>query len=92
MEEYIASIRQVILDPTSGVFTSRYEGTWQVGVARPSGVLRGPEGDEWILIEYRVETGHWVTAYQPRVSLAQELGSAKREQVRWLRGWQSTNE
>ena len=90
MEDYLASIRQVILDPASGVLTSRYEGLWQLGVVRRSGDLRGPRGFEWILVEYRVATGHWVTAFQPEQGLG-ELRSPRRDELRWLRQPRRTN-
>jgi hypothetical protein len=91
LQGYAASIRDVIRDPTSGVFTSRYQGAWQVGVVRLSRSLRGPGGSEWILIEYRTKTGHWVTAYQPAAGLA-ELQNPRRENVRWLRQPRLTDE
>jgi hypothetical protein len=83
--DYVESIRRVILDPTSGVFVGRYQRAWQLSMVRDSGDLRGPGGGDWILIEYRVDTGHWVTAYQPRVSLERALANPAREDVRWLR-------
>lgn len=49
--EYIASIRRVLLDRGGGVFTSRYQGSWQLGVVRRSGELRGPRGWAWVLVE-----------------------------------------
>jgi hypothetical protein len=81
---YVESIRNVVLDETSEVFTSQYQGTWQLGVVRPSGALRGPGGFAWVLVEYRVATGHWVTAYQPEQGL-RELHHPRRSDVRWLR-------
>lgn len=81
---YVDSIRKVILDDASGVFVCRYEGVWQLSVARHSADLRGPGGSDWILVEYRVATGHWVTAFQPVVALEDELRSAKRDSIRWL--------
>jgi hypothetical protein len=84
LDSYLESIRAVILDPLSGVLTSRYEGSWQLTAVRHSGELRGPDGFEWILVDYRVGLGYWVTAYQPASGL-QELQSPRRSDVRWLR-------
>ncbi|MGD9895313.1 MAG: hypothetical protein AB7R89_24030 [Dehalococcoidia bacterium] len=50
---YIESIRQVIEDPTSGVFINRYYGALGVGIARESRELRGPRGFDWVLVQYR---------------------------------------
>ena len=85
LEDYVERIRQVILDLTSQIFTSRYQVAWQLSVVRDSGQLRGPNGTDWILIEYRVETGHWVTAYQPHKTLEDELRNPKRDNLQWLR-------
>jgi len=54
LDEYLESLRAVVLDDRSGVFASRYQGEWQSGVVRRSGDLRGPRGFEWVLVEYRL--------------------------------------
>lgn len=82
-EQYLESIRQVLLDPTGGVFLSRYRGILQVGFIRRSGRSRGPEGRAWILVEHNVDTGRWVTAFQLR-SLA-DLERPERSDLRWLK-------
>jgi hypothetical protein len=84
LQEYVESIRSVILDPSSGVAVSRYQGAWQLSVLRRSESLRGPHGSEWVLVEYRVATGHWVTAFQPSPGLL-VLQDPSRTDVRWLR-------
>jgi len=81
---YLESIEQTIRDPRSGIFASRYAGSWQLGVVGPSGRFRGPTGGRWILVEYRVAIGYWVTAYQPKEGL-RVLRSAQRSELRWLR-------
>lgn len=88
LDEYLESIRAVILDPSSGVFTSRYlqagqQWRWQLGVVNRTGELRGPRGADWILVDYRVGVG-WTTAYQPQQRL-QALVDPRREEMRWLR-------
>jgi hypothetical protein len=84
VDAYAESIQRVILDPTSGVFTHRFYGTWQVGIIRESRDLRGPRGHEWTLVQYRVSLGRWVTAFQPRAGLA-ELTKPQWSDLRWLR-------
>jgi hypothetical protein len=84
LERYCETISHVILDPTSGVFASRYQGTLQLGIVRSTGDLRGPRGFDWLSVEYRVVTQHWTTAYQ-LPSIALELLNARRSDVRWLR-------
>ena len=83
LQQYVDSLRWLILDPASGAFTSRYAGSWQLGVVRRSGPLRGPEGHAWVLVEYRLATGHWVTGYQPAQGL-RELRTPARQEMRWL--------
>jgi hypothetical protein len=91
LDGYVQSIQRVVLDPTSGVFVGRYRGAWQLSVVRDVGHLRGPGGSSWILVEYRVAIGHWVTAYQPRVAVDEELSNPNREDIRWLRRQQPAN-
>lgn len=83
LQQYLVGARDVVLDPASGIFLSRFANAWQVGFVRRSGPLRGPRGGEWVLVEYRVDTGHWVTAYQPERGL-QQLENPGRSEVRWL--------
>jgi hypothetical protein len=84
LEGYLESIRRVIRDPTSGLFTSRYLDAGQLGIVRPAGELRGPRGRDYVLIEYRVEIGYWVTAHQLARGL-EEILSPQRTELRWLR-------
>jgi hypothetical protein len=84
LDDYVQSIRDIVLDDASGVFTSIYRGAPQLGVIRRAGSLRGPDGTDWVLVEYRLATGHWVTAYQPSLGL-RELAMPQRGGLRWLR-------
>lgn len=83
-EDYVESIRRVVRDPSSGAFTNRYRGASSLGIVRASRELRGPKGYEWILVQYRVETGHWTTAFQP-VDGLDELAKPEWSDIRWLR-------
>lgn len=84
LDGYVQSVRRVILDPTSGVVTNRYQGEWSLAVVRESRELRGPRGYDWMLVQYRVARGHWTTAFQPRDGL-EELQNPGWSDVRWLR-------
>lgn len=81
---YLASIREVVEDPASRVLVGRYQGAWQLSVVRESAALRGPEGFPLLLVDYRVTTGHWVTAFQLRDGLA-GITARGREDITWLR-------
>ncbi len=83
-QDYISSIRDVVLDSRSGALTSTYYGFPHLTVVRRSLDLRGPLGFAWLLVEYRVGLGHWVTAFQPR-NLVDAIRSEHRQDVRWLR-------
>jgi hypothetical protein len=85
LAEYLQSMRAAILDRASGVFVSRFGGNWQIAVICPSRDLRGPGGHEWVMVEYRVTTGLWVTGFQPAQGLAQATQDPQREAGRWLR-------
>lgn len=84
LQDYVASIARVVLDPRSGVLVGHYQGAQQLTVLRRSHELRGIDGAAWILVDYRVAIGHWVTAFQPDAGLA-VLRRPERGGVRWLR-------
>jgi hypothetical protein len=85
LADYLDSIHGVILDPRSGVLTSRLYGEWQLAVVTRSGPLRGPQGYEWLMVEYRVSITSWATAHQLREGLSAITQSPNRQGVRWLR-------
>ena len=55
---------------------------WHVGIVGRSGPLRGPRGFDWLLVEYRVSTGHWSTGFQPEQGI--QFANERRRR-RWLR-------
>ncbi len=68
---YLDRLRDIILDPSSGLLVSHFQDKgWQLTVVRASGILQGPRGSPWVMVDYRVLTGHWMTAFQPRAGLA----------------------
>jgi len=83
-EEYLQSLRDVILDDRGGVLTSRYRGAWQLAAVGRSPAPPAPEEFPWVLVEYRLGLGHWVTAYRPTEGL-RVLDDPNREELRWLR-------
>jgi len=91
LQGYVDSIRAVILDPSAGVFTNQYLGASSLGIVRESRALRGPGGRDWVLVQYRLGWGHWVTAYQPDKGL-DELLEPQWGDVRWLRRPNSNSE
>ena len=82
MDNYLESIVRAVLSSEGGVLLGRFQGVLQVGFFGPAGLLRGPDGAEWILVEYRVDTGHCVTAYQ--VDLDTALRNSARSDLRWM--------
>ncbi len=85
LDDYLSSLRRVILDPRSGILISQYQDKgWHLAVVRRSEELQGPEGYAWVLIEYRLATGHWVTAFQPEKGLAY-FDDPQRKDGRWVR-------
>jgi hypothetical protein len=84
VSDYLSSIRDVILDPRSGVIVGQYQGVPQLTIVRRSGALRGPNGAPWVLVDYRIGLAHWMTAFQPPAGLS-VIRSGDRENMRWLR-------
>ncbi len=83
-EAYLDSIKDIIENPQSGVLISQFQGAWQLTIIGPSGAMQGPGGGDWIMVEYRLSTGHWITAFQPREGL-RYLEMPERTQRVWLR-------
>ncbi len=55
---------------------------WHVAIVGRSGRWQGPRGFDWMLVEYRVSSGHWATGFQLRDGL---FFFAPRRIKRWLR-------
>lgn len=84
-QRYYGSIEEVIRDPRSRFFVGLYRGELQLtNFVRRSGNMKGPQGHEYVLVDYRVATGHWMTAMQPRGGIGALLRGPQRSNVRWL--------
>jgi hypothetical protein len=83
--DYLQSIRDIALDPTSGLFLSQFRTFgWHLAIVRRSGRLLGPRGHAWTMVEYRVATGHWMTAFQLSKGLAYFAATTRKAGL-WLR-------
>jgi hypothetical protein len=82
LDDYVRAAAAVVVSPESGVIVSYYQGTLQIGFVGRSGSNRGPAGHGWILVEYRLATGHWTTAFQLE---RESLTDPRRTGTRWLR-------
>lgn len=69
LSTFLSSITALIRDEHSGLLFSSFQGTDQITIVRRSVNLRGPDGFEWVLVDYRLATGHWVTVFQPHKGL-----------------------
>lgn len=85
-DQYVTCARDAVRQANNGVFVSRYGGALQLAVvAWTPQEERGEDGSDLMLIEYRVDTSHWVTAYQLQEGLNGILSSPSRRNVQWLR-------
>lgn len=84
LAEYLRSLRDVILDRDAGVFIARFEGKDRIGAARRSSHLRGPKGNEWIVVVFDPDSRHWTCGWQPTDGLA-TIASEPWSDVSWLR-------
>lgn len=85
LSDDLDSIRAVILDMESGILLSWWHGFLHLTVVPRSGSLRGSEGEEYVMVEYRVDHGHWTTAFQPAAGIAYITDDPERMRQRWLR-------
>jgi len=81
--EYVDSLRELADIPRTGILISEIPPFgWHVAIVGRSGRWQGPRGFEWMLVEYRVNSGHWATGFQVRDGL---LFFISRRIKRWLR-------
>jgi hypothetical protein len=83
--DYYASGADLALDPRSGVLLSTV-GRFgvHIGIVGRSGRNQGARGYPWMLVDFRVSTGHWATFMQLRAGL-QHFNEATRVEKTWLR-------
>lgn len=85
LAEYIQSIRDIALDPASGLFVSQFRTFgWHHAIVGRADRWRGPRGYTWAMVEYRVTPGYWMTAFQMSQGLAY-FSAATRKAGQWLR-------
>jgi hypothetical protein len=76
-------LRSLALDPRAGILLRQIAHFgWHITMVGRSGRWKGRLGSDWMVVEYRVAEGHWVTGYQPRDGL---LFANRRLRRRWLR-------
>lgn len=86
LDRYQRDAAGVARDPAAGVFVSHYQGKETIGViGRTPDTARGPSGFVLTLIEYRVRTRYWSTAFQVRSGLEYLERDSGRKAFRWLR-------
>lgn len=86
--QYVQAAREIVLDPASRILYSHrpYPGGERrhLGFVRESGSMKGPGGDEWVFVEYRLETGHLMTAFQTAQSPEDIASQHRRERSAWM--------
>jgi hypothetical protein len=81
--QYEESLRNLALRLRVGILLSvKPPFGWHVAIIGRTGNMRGVGGKEWSVVEYRVESGHWATGFQPRDGLR---FAVERRRQRWLR-------
>lgn len=98
-EEYYLDINDIVLDPRSNMFVSRFRdeetGEWraQLGFigrsedAHTGDSMRGPGGQRDVLVEFRLDRGHITTAFQlpdGRAHVERQAKEGKRRDLVWL--------
>lgn len=84
LEQYLESAAAVARNPSSGVFISHYDGRRAIGIVGDTPVPRGIFGAPLTLVEYRVMTRRWTTAFQLQEGI-DYLVRQNRKDFRWLR-------
>ncbi|MDP9382968.1 MAG: hypothetical protein M3Q29_23095, partial [Chloroflexota bacterium] len=82
--EYDASIRRVIGDRNTDIFLSLYEGDPRVTFhSRTLDSERGPEGEDYIVVDYSIREARWMTAFQTRHTVERFMNRGTRSNARW---------
>ncbi len=82
--EYDASIRRVIGDRSTDIFLSLYEGDPRVTFhSRTLDSERGPEGEDYIVVDYSIREARWMTAFQTRHTVERFMNRGTRSNARW---------
>lgn len=81
---YEANAASAAQNPGAGVFISSWQGNHTIGVISYAATARGLRGSGWVLVEYRVISRHWVTAFQPMNGL-DYVYRPGRARLQWLR-------
>lgn len=84
LQDYLESGQRAAQSAT-GVMLSLYLGELQITLFTPSGEMRGIDGGPWIMLEYRISIGHWVTLHQPGSTIREIESNPRRSEVQWLR-------
>ena len=82
--EFLHIIEQVVRDESGAVLLSKYAGRLQIGFLTRTGYWKGPEGEDWTLVDFRHETDHIATAYQV-TSPERVAHQSQRSDVQWLK-------
>jgi hypothetical protein len=85
LEEYLEFASQVINDPDSGILISQRGSRWHLAFIRESREMMGDEGYAFVMVEYRVAIGHWMTFFQPEDGIAYLEDDLRRTNKKWLR-------
>lgn len=83
LREYSNSLREIIQNPKSSIFISKFNENWQIGFVGRSGKWQGENGFSHIFVEYRVKYSYWVTGFQPKY-LSEQIYK-NREVIKWLK-------
>jgi len=84
INEYYASLRNVVEDKTTKIFIGSYLNELQISFIRDAKELAGKDSGGTILIEYRPKLGYFVTANQVKTEL-EIIEDAKRSGIIWIR-------
>lgn len=84
--DYVRSIKEVITDPDSGIYTSDFGTTgYVIAFVRRSRNLKGTRGSDWTMVEYSPLDAVWKTSFQPRDGLDWFTDNPGRRNGKWLR-------
>lgn len=85
VDDYMASLAQVVRGETSGVYLERDANSWKVTFVVRAPRRPGARGGDYIIVAFLPEKDRWLTGFRPTEGLTQITRRTPTGEARWLK-------
>jgi len=85
IDEYMATLRHVVLDENGGVYLERDADSWKVTFVARTPRRRGARGGDYIIVAFLPEKDRWLTGFRPTEGLTAITRRPSIGGARWLK-------